>query len=56
MRINANIVGFDTEGNPISSVEFINDVNLTLQLIKEDRLETFTPEEVRRKILYRENS
>jgi len=53
MRGNDDIVGFDAEGNPISAAEFINDINLTLQMIKEDRLETFTPEEVRRKILER---
>jgi hypothetical protein len=46
-----NIVGYDAEGNPVTDQDFVEDINLALLQLKEENLETYTSEEVKRKIL-----
>ena len=46
-----NVVGFDVEGNPISEKEYVDDINSALHLLAEGKLETYSSEEVKIKIL-----
>jgi hypothetical protein len=46
-----NIIGYDAEGNPITDEAYIQDINAALLQLKEDNLETYTSEEVKRRIL-----
>jgi len=46
-----NIIGYDEDGNPITDIELVNDINAALLELKEENPETYTSEEVRRRIL-----
>lgn len=46
-----NIIGYDAEGNPITDEAYIQDINNALLELKEENLETYTSEEVKRRIL-----
>lgn len=46
-----NVIGYDDEGNPITDEEYIKDINAALLELKEENLETYTSEEVKRRIL-----
>jgi hypothetical protein len=48
---NENIVGYDANGNPISEKEYVADIHDALQLLAEDKLETYTSEEIKKKII-----
>jgi hypothetical protein len=44
-------VGYTTEGNPISEIDYVSDINQSLEDLKNGTLETYTSEQVKRKIL-----
>jgi len=46
-----NIIGYDAEGNPVTDESYIQDINAALLELKEDNLETYTGDEVKRRIL-----
>lgn len=46
-----NVIGYDAEGNPITDEEYIKDINSALLQLKEENLETYTSDEVKRRIL-----
>lgn len=46
-----NVIGFDMDGNPISEKEYVDDIHNALHLLAEGKLETYSSEEVKRKIL-----
>jgi len=46
-----NIIGYDADGNPITDDDYIRDINSALLQLKEENLETYTSEEVKRRIL-----
>lgn len=46
-----NVIGYNEEGNPITDEEYIKDINAALLELKEENLETYTSEEVKRRIL-----
>ena len=46
-----NIVGYDADGNPISEKEYTKDIHETLHQLSEGKLETYSSEEIRKKIL-----
>lgn len=46
-----NVIGYDAEGNPITDEDYIQDINAALLELKEENLETYTSEEVKRRIL-----
>ena len=46
-----NVIGFDMDGNPISEKEYVDDVHNALQSLAEGKLETYSSEEVKRKII-----
>ncbi|TRW22427.1 hypothetical protein FMM05_18155 [Flavobacterium zepuense] len=46
-----NIVGFDTDGNPITNKDFVQDINSALLQLKEENMETYSSDEVKRRIL-----
>ncbi len=48
---NENIIGFDIDGNPISEKNYVSDINNALQLFEEGKLETYSSQEVKNKIL-----
>jgi hypothetical protein len=48
---NENIVGYDVDGNPISEKDYVTDIHQALQLAEEAKLETYSSEEVKRKII-----
>jgi hypothetical protein len=48
---NENSIGYDMDGNPISEKEYIADIQLALHQLNEDKLETYTSEEVKSRIL-----
>lgn len=48
---NENVVGYDMEGNPISEKEYAADIHESLHLLKEGKLETYSSEEVKKRIL-----
>lgn len=45
-----NIIGYDAEGNPVSDSDYIQDVNSALLELKEESLEVYSHEEVKRRI------
>lgn len=46
-----NVVGYDMEGNPISEKEYVTDIHESLRLLNEGKLETYSSEEVKKRIL-----
>lgn len=46
-----NIVGYDAEGNPIHEQEYVNDIQFALKEFREGKMETYSSEEVKRRIL-----
>lgn len=46
-----NIIGYDADGNPVTDEVYIQDINAALLELKEDNLETYTSDEVKRRIL-----
>lgn len=46
-----NIIGYDAEGNPITDEAYIQDINEALLQLREENPETYTSEEVRKRIL-----
>lgn len=48
---NEDIIGYEADGTPITHKEFIKDIELTLQQLREGTLKTYTSEEVRQIIL-----
>lgn len=46
-----NIIGYDAEGNPISDSEYIEDIQSALLEFREGKMETYTSDEVKRRIL-----
>ena len=46
-----NVIGYDAEGNPITDEDYIQDINAALLELKEENLETYTSEEIKRRIL-----
>ncbi len=48
---NENIIGYDIDGNPISEKDYVSDINNALQLYEEGKLETYSSQEVKNKIL-----
>ena len=48
---NEKIVGYTLEGNPIYEKDYINEINESLQLFREGKLETYTTEEIKKQIL-----
>ena len=47
------IVGYDSEGSPVSKSEYLRDMDEVDRQIKAGKLQTFTAEEAREKILGR---
>ncbi len=48
---NENIIGYDIDGNPISEKDYVSDINNALLLFEEGKLETYSSQEVKNKIL-----
>lgn len=48
---NEEIVGYTVDGNPISDIDYVSDINQSLENLKNGTLETYTSDEVRKKIL-----
>ena len=48
---NEKIVGYGAEGNPIYEKDYVSEVNESLQLFREGKLETYTTEEIKKQIL-----
>jgi acetylglutamate kinase len=48
---NENVIGFDSEGNPITEKEYVSDINEALHQLSEEKLETYSSEDVKRKII-----
>lgn len=46
-----NIVGYDADGNPISEKEYTKDIHEALHELNEKKLETYSSEDIRKKIL-----
>jgi hypothetical protein len=46
-----NVIGFDMDGNPISEKDYFDDIRNVLNMLAEGKLETYSSEEVKRKIL-----
>ncbi|TRX02843.1 hypothetical protein [Flavobacterium gawalongense] len=46
-----NIVGYDADGNPISEKEYTKDIHEALHQLSQGKLETYSSEEVKRKIV-----
>jgi lipoate-protein ligase A len=46
-----NIVGYDADGNPISEKQYAKDIHEALHQLSEEKLEAYSSEEVRKKIL-----
>jgi hypothetical protein len=44
------IVGYDMDGNPIYEKEYISEIHTDLDLLARRKLETYSSEEVKRKI------
>jgi len=45
------VIGFDSDGKPISEKEYVEDIHTALHSLAEGKLETYSSEEVKRKIL-----
>lgn len=54
--MDSNIIGYDINNNPITDNNFIEDINIALIQIEQGTLETYTPEEVRQRIVSSNNS
>ena len=50
-----HIVGYDVAGNPIYEKDYVADIENSLRLFRENKLETYSNEEVRSKIQVNEN-
>ncbi len=48
---NENVIGFDREGNPITEKDYVSDINEALHQLSDEKLETYSSEEVKRKII-----
>lgn len=48
---NEEIVGYTVDGNPISEIDYVSDINQSLENLKNGTLEMYTSDEVRKKIL-----
>ena len=48
---NENVVGYDENGNPISEKEYVADIHLAINQLNEGKLETYTSDEVKKRIL-----
>jgi acetylglutamate kinase len=48
---NENVIGFDSEGNLITEKEYVSDINEALHQLSEEKLETYSSEDVKRKII-----
>ena len=48
---NEEIVGYTVDGNPISEIDYVSDINQSLENFKNGTLETYTSDEARKKIL-----
>ena len=48
---NEEIVGYTVDGNPISEIDYVSDINQSLENFKNGTLETYNSDEVRKKIL-----
>lgn len=48
---NENIIGYSTDGNPISEKEYITDIQEAIIQLRNGKLETFSSNEVRKQIL-----
>ena len=48
---NEEIVGYTVDGNPISDIDYVSDINQSLENLKNGTLETYTSDEVRKKFL-----
>ena len=48
---NENVIGFDSEGNPITEKDYVSDINEALHQLSDEKLETYSSEEVKRKII-----
>ena len=46
-----NVVGFDSDGNPIAEKEYVADIKEALNALAEGKLETYSSEEVKKKII-----
>lgn len=46
-----NIIGYEVDGSPIFENDYVNDINQSLQLFKEGKLETYSTEEIKKHIL-----
>nr|WP_322623766.1 hypothetical protein [uncultured Flavobacterium sp.] len=46
-----NIVGYDATGNPIYEQEYVTDIQFALKEFREGNMETYSSEEVKRRIL-----
>lgn len=46
-----NVIGYDIDGNPISEKEYVSEILQDLQRLSDGNLESYTSEEVRKKIL-----
>lgn len=48
---NEEIVGYTIDGNAISEIDYVSDINQSLENFKNGALEIYTSDEVRKKIL-----
>lgn len=46
-----NVVGYNADGKPIFEKDYVNDVNSAIQEFNEGKMETYSSEEVKRRIL-----
>lgn len=46
-----SVVGYEMDGSPIYENNYVNDINESLQLFREGKLETYSTDEVRKKII-----
>lgn len=46
-----NVIGFDMDGNPISEKEYVTDIHNALNSLAEGKLETYSSEEVKRRVI-----
>lgn len=46
-----SVVGYEMDGSPIYENNYVNDINESLQLFREGKLETYSTDEVRKKIM-----
>ena len=45
------IVGYNVDGKPICESDYLKDITESMQLFRENKLETFSTDEVRKQIL-----